>query len=600
MFSGYAQEEEGDEEDEEDEVEEVEQISTMATTTTTTMRRPIPVKVPKPKMDFNIEGLDIEMINPDEDDEDDYQVVEDDEEEEYQQVYNNNGQYDQDQYYDEGDEAGAMGDGYYQNNENNPIESDESNEGGFVEQHSQVNQNNLLLNQLRNDDHFLVPPEMPREGRRKMEVRHPKFVGLNNMQLVSRMVQKGKIVNPAADDDDDEFLYVNAEQECYLAKKGVRVVPGKRNYQSRNGNDVFLSRSGNNVFYLGGGVPLEPVLAHPRLNDVVENFRQEMAYRKHVYKDKVVYKVDPSSIVPASVSGSAGSSSIGSEETDPEFLATDDESESEVINGSIAAWIVPDTGSRSPTPEYELEEPEYILTTAGSHSLEPPAKKRKQKHEPQPHTDGRIYPKPGFSYSCLIAMSLKNSKTGCLPVSEIYKFMCDHFPYFKTAPSGWKNSVRHNLSLNKCFEKIEKPGNGTRKGCLWALNPAKIHKMDEEVQKWSRKDPMSIRRAMSDPENLELLERGEMKKDYSGNGSDEDEEEEFGDGTTATIITTQAQRQSDQKIHIKKEDPLDFGTITNVRGNYLCAAPSGPQTYTLQFSNLSSTTPIIIRRTPVK
>lgn len=59
--------------------------------------------------------------------------------------------------------------------------------------------------------------------------------------------------------------------------------------------------------------------------------------------------------------------------------------------------------------------------------------------------------------------------------------------------------MRHNLSLNKCFEKIEKPGNGARKGCLWALNPAKIHKMDEEVQKWLRKDPVTIRRAMSDP-----------------------------------------------------------------------------------------------------
>jgi len=64
--------------------------------------------------------------------------------------------------------------------------------------------------------------------------------------------------------------------------------------------------------------------------------------------------------------------------------------------------------------------------------------------------------------------------------------------------------VRHNLSLNKCFEKIEKPGgNAARKGCLWALNPAKIHKMDEEVQKWLKKDPGSVIRAMSDPGKLE-------------------------------------------------------------------------------------------------
>jgi len=123
------------------------------------------------------------------------------------------------------------------------------------------------------------------------------------------------------------------------------------------------------------------------------------------------------------------------------------------------------------------------------------------------------YPKPAYSYSCLIAMALKNSRSGSLPVSEIYRFMCEHFPYFNTAPSGWKNSVRHNLSLNKCFEKIEKPAtNGNqRKGCLWAMNPERITKMDEEVQKWSRKDPAAIRNAMVFPENLEALERGEMK-----------------------------------------------------------------------------------------
>lgn len=36
-----------------------------------------------------------------------------------------------------------------------------------------------------------------------------------------------------------------------------------------------------------------------------------------------------------------------------------------------------------------------------------------------------------YFFSCLIAMALKNSKTGSLPVSEIYSFMKEHFPYFK-------------------------------------------------------------------------------------------------------------------------------------------------------------------------
>ncbi|XP_018604520.1 forkhead box protein N4 [Scleropages formosus] len=118
----------------------------------------------------------------------------------------------------------------------------------------------------------------------------------------------------------------------------------------------------------------------------------------------------------------------------------------------------------------------------------------------------KSFPKPIYSYSCLIAMALKNSKTGSLPVSEIYSFMKEHFPYFKTAPDGWKNSVRHNLSLNKCFEKVENKLSGSsRKGCLWALNPAKIEKMEEEMQKWKRKDLPAIQRSMANPDELDKL-----------------------------------------------------------------------------------------------
>ncbi|XP_044088220.1 forkhead box protein N3 isoform X2 [Neovison vison] len=94
-------------------------------------------------------------------------------------------------------------------------------------------------------------------------------------------------------------------------------------------------------------------------------------------------------------------------------------------------------------------------------------------HSDMPY-DARQNPncKPPYSFSCLIFMAIEDSPTKRLPVKDIYNWILEHFPYFANAPTGWKNSVRHNLSLNKCFKKVDKErSQSIGKGSLWCIDP---------------------------------------------------------------------------------------------------------------------------------
>ncbi|RXN31095.1 hepatocyte nuclear factor 3-beta-like protein [Labeo rohita] len=78
--------------------------------------------------------------------------------------------------------------------------------------------------------------------------------------------------------------------------------------------------------------------------------------------------------------------------------------------------------------------------------------------------------KPAQSYIALISMAILDSDEKKLLLCDIYQWIMDHYPYFKSKDKNWRNSVRHNLSLNECFIKAGRSDNG--KGHFWAIHPA--------------------------------------------------------------------------------------------------------------------------------
>jgi len=50
-----------------------------------------------------------------------------------------------------------------------------------------------------------------------------------------------------------------------------------------------------------------------------------------------------------------------------------------------------------------------------------------------------------------------------------------------------------------------------KKGCLWALNPDKCKKLEEECKRCRQRDLVNIRLSMSRPDDLNKIERGEQR-----------------------------------------------------------------------------------------
>ena len=79
--------------------------------------------------------------------------------------------------------------------------------------------------------------------------------------------------------------------------------------------------------------------------------------------------------------------------------------------------------------------------------------------------------RPSLSYVGLIALAIQSHPEKKMRLSDIYQWIADNYPYFKSRNgASWRNSVRHNLSLNECFVKVGHGEHG--KGHYWRIHSA--------------------------------------------------------------------------------------------------------------------------------
>ncbi|XP_065352983.1 defective pharyngeal development protein 4-like [Cloeon dipterum] len=163
-----------------------------------------------------------------------------------------------------------------------------------------------------------------------------------------------------------------------------------------------------------------------------------------------------------------------------------------------------------------------------------------------------VGPKPPFTYTELIEQALEEK--GALTVSGIYQWISQHFPYYRPNDDRWKNSVRHNLSINPHFSKGGKATRGA--GHLWTVvaedertrSSWKRRRLEQYVNDKRRRESMTLDNETNQAASL-------LENSMDGKLDDSSKE-----GWVTTHIISLEQTAEDILMGVRREVEVEFLT----------------------------------------
>ncbi|KAM8930488.1 forkhead box protein P1 isoform 2-T2 [Pelodytes ibericus] len=147
---------------------------------------------------------------------------------------------------------------------------------------------------------------------------------------------------------------------------------------------------------------------------------------------------------------------------------------------------LPHTPTTPTTPLTPITQGPSVITTTSIHNVGPIRRRYSDKYN-VPISSGELDTiwdiaqnqefyknaevRPPFTYASLIRQAILESPEKQLTLNEIYNWFTRMFAYFRRNAATWKNAVRHNLSLHKCFVRVENV-----KGAVWTVDEIEFQK----------------------------------------------------------------------------------------------------------------------------